>query len=193
MKNLKLFLSIVFVLFLFNSCENEGDLFIENPDVEVIAKIVDSNIEVAASNSNASTNRGPTITFGRYYGKCQGNACVEIFRLIDVTLLEDTVDGYPVSGEFYKGNFKKFKGADGIKTNDILSDFPLTLLNTKTITYGTPDAGDWGGIYLEYQDGFQHRSWLLDLKTGNIPKHLRAYVNLINEKITKIGEINNLN
>ncbi|PHS10916.1 MAG: hypothetical protein COA88_01105 [Kordia sp.] len=178
---------------LFNSCENGEDLFVENPNVEVLANSVDSNIEFAASNSNASTYRGPTITFGRYYGKCQGNACVEIFRLIENILLEDVLDKYPASGAFYEGDFVNFKGSDKIKTNDMLSNFPLELLGSKLITYGTPDAGDWGGVYLEYQDGFQHRSWLLDLRTNNVPKYLRPYVTLIDKKITEIADINNLN
>ena len=198
MKNLKLFLSVVFVLLLFNSCENEEDLFVDDPstDIEINAKI-----------ANESANRGPTITFGRYFGKCQGNSCVEIFRLIEFTLLEDVLDNYPSSqnsliknlntgeleGKAYVGDFRPFKGSDKIKTSDILPNFPLELLDSKIITYGTPDAGDWGGIYLEYQDGLHHRYWFLDLKNTNNPKHLREYVNLIDKKITEIGEINNLN
>ena len=74
-----------------------------------------------------------------------------------------------------------------------MSNFPLELLSSKLIIYGTPDNRDWGGIYLEYEDGNHHRYWFLDLKTKNIPKHLRAYVALIDKKITLIGEINNLN
>jgi len=183
MKNIKLFLSVVFVLLLFSSCENEEDLFI-TPG---------ANIEVESNNANESANRGPTITFGRYFGKCQGNACVEVFKLLDVVLLEDTLDRYPVSGTFYEGKFTSFKRSDKINTSDILPNFPLELLDSKLITYGTPDAGDWGGIYLEYQDGINHKYWFLDLKNTNNPKHLREYVNLIDKKITEIGEINNLN
>ncbi len=181
MKNLKLFLSSVFIVLIFNSCDNEENLFIESPD---------SNIEVVV---NKAANKGPTITFGRYYGKCLGSACVDIFKLIDTTLLEDTEDNYPGSGTFYLGDFVSFKGSDRIKTDDILPNFPLELLDSKLITYGTPDAGDWGGIYLEYQDGIQHRYWFLDLNVENNPNYLRAYVVLIDEKVSELREINNLN
>lgn len=182
MKNLKLFLSVVFVLLLFNSCENEEDLFIEEP-----------NIDLSARNGNEFTNGEPIITFGRYYGKCQGVSCVEIFKIIDFILLEDALDKYPNSGNYYQGKFISFKGSDRILIKDILSSFPLELLNSKSIIYGAPDAGDWGGIYLEHEDGEQHRFWFLDLKLENNPKHLRDYVSLINKKINVIGKINNLN
>ena len=74
-----------------------------------------------------------------------------------------------------------------------MSSFPLELLESKLITYGTPDSGGLGGVYLEYQDGFHQGYWFLDLKVENIPKNLREYVTLIDKKITEIGEINNLN
>jgi len=184
MKNLKLFLSVIFVVLLFNSCENEEDLFIENPD---------KTIEITAKDTSEFVNRGPTITFGRYYGKCLGKGCIDVFKLIDVTLLEDTLDMYPASGTFYQGKFTNFIGADKINTSDILPNFPLELLKSKLITYGTPDAGDWGGLYLEYQDGVDHRYWFLDLKVENNPRYLRTYIALIDKKITEIGEINDLN
>jgi len=184
MKNFKLFLSAIFVVLLFSSCENEEDLFIENTDL---------NTEASVGSIIESANRGPTIIFGRYYGKCFGNECVEIFKLVDIILLEDTEDNYPATGTFYKGSFVSFKGADRVNTSQILSSFPLELLGSKLITYGAPDAGDWGGIYLEYQDGNHHRFWFLDLKAENTPKYLRSYITLIDKKITEIGEINNLN
>jgi hypothetical protein len=198
MKNFKLFLSVVFVMLLFNSCENDDGLFLKNsspsdqslnPDI----KNLGPNNEAELNNEDEFVNVSPTLVFGRYYGKCQGNACIEIFKLYKSRLLEDTVDKYPGSGTFYQGKFVNFKGSDRIKTSDLLPSFPLELLDSKIITYGTPDAGDWGGIYLEYQDGLHHRYWFLDLHPENIPKNLRAYVALIDETITEIGEINNQN
>jgi len=180
MKNFKLFLGALFVILIFSSCEVDEAIPINNtPDL--------------SSEDRFSENRGPTITFGRYYARCFGNQCVETFKLIDITLLEDTVDKYPASGTYYQGNFIDFKGSEKVKTSEILSNFPLELLDSKLITYGTPDAGDWGGIYLEYEDGNHHRYWFVDLYTKNIPKYLIEYVTLIDKKITEIGKINNLN
>jgi len=183
MKNFKLYLLAVFVILLFNSCENEEDILVDTP----------TDTEILARNSNPLANRGPTITFGRYYGKCQGNQCVEIFRLIENTLLEDTVDNYPVLGSMYQGKFTSFKGSDRVETVRILPEFPIELLNSKRTVFGTPDAGDWGGIYLEYQDAGVHRYWLVDLETSNINKSLRPYVELIDKTVNEINDINNLN
>ena len=180
MKNFKLFLGALFVILTFSSCEVDEAIPINDASDLTIEK-------------NISDNRGPTITFGRYYGRCLGNQCIETFKLIDITLLEDTVDKYPASGTYYQGNFVDFKGADKINTSEILPNFPLELLDSKLVTYGTPDAGDWGGIYLEYQDGNYHRYFFIDLYTKNIPKYLIEYVAIIDKKITEIGKINNLN
>lgn len=198
MKNLKLFLSVVFVVLLFNSCESDDGLFRGNSsfandslssDIKNLGPDNDTEINVI----NEAIDVNPTLVFGRYYGRCQGNDCIEVFKLIKGRLLEDTADRYPTSETFYKGDFKSFKGSNKVELNDISSNFPLELLDSKLTTYGTPDAGGWGGIYLEYQNGIEHRYWLLDLKTENIPKSLRAYVAIIDRKVTEIGEINNLN
>lgn len=175
MEKLKILVVIIASFFFVNSCSDDEGM----SSSEQVPRVVEV--------------KGPTITFGRYYGKCIGNSCIEIFRLIDLTLLEDTLDNYPISGVFYQGKFTQFKGSAKIKTSDILPSFPLELLDSKVTTYGTPDAGDWGGIYLEYQDGDYHRYWFLDLHIGNNPKFVREYVTLLNDRITEIGEVNNQN
>ena len=177
MRNFKILVLVVMSLFLTNSCyDDEGVTSLE-------------------SDSRVIEARGVTLKFGRYFGKCQGNSCVEIFMLQENILREDNTDHLPVNGEFYNGNFVDFKGSTTVKIDGVLSDFPKTLLNNKPMfnTIGQPNAGDWGGIYLEYQDVNTHKQYLIDLNRSNIPKELRIYVGLIDSTIDQIGEINNQN
>lgn len=175
MRNFKILVLIVLSLLVTNSCyDNEG---ITNPESRVVEA------------------RGVTLKFGRYFGKCQGNRCVEIFLLQEFVLKEDSSDQLPVFGEYYKGKFVGFKGANIIDTERLLLEFPNDLLNSK-LNYsiiGQPDAGDWGGIYVEYEDYKHHKQFLIDLNTNNIPKYLKSYVYLIDEKINEIGDVNNQN
>ena len=56
---------------------------------------------------------------------------------------------------------------------------------------GMPDAGDWGGVYVEVKmknlnslSGF----WLLDQMESNMPQVYNDFVDKINEKIAIINQ-----
>ena len=51
---------------------------------------------------NLELSKSDYIIFGHFYGKCMGEQCVEIFRLENEKLFEDTKDQYPNSAEFYR-------------------------------------------------------------------------------------------
>lgn len=184
MKNIKLFLSAIFVFLLFNSCENEDELFIDNPIPDIYERTSDGLI----------TN-GATLTFGRYYGKCLGNSCIEIFKLNDDKLWEDVIDRYPSSDSFYEGRFTEFNGSEKIKTEVLFNQLPSELFKYKSDfnTIGEPDAVDAGGIYLEFQSLGVRKLWLIDLSKRNVPKYIAIYVELINNTIDEIGEIDDRN
>lgn len=177
MGKIKILMLVVVSLLLTNSCyDDEGVTSVE-------------------SGAKIAKQKGVTLKFGRYFGKCQGNLCVEIFMLQENKLREDISDTYPLSNQFYKGVFVPVKGVSNISTEELLLEFPIKLLETKA-TYnriGMPDAGDWGGIYVEYEDYEHHKQFLIDLNTNNIPKYLKSYVYLIDEKINEIGDVNNQN
>ena len=44
------------------------------------------------------------LIFGHFYGECSGEKYIEIFRLEQNQLFEDTKDIYPNSTSFYNGN-----------------------------------------------------------------------------------------
>lgn len=126
------------------------------------------------------------LVFGRYYGECLGENCVETFKLQSDKLLEDTLDIYPmaVSTLYYNGKYvtelsrQKF---DSVK--DIVSYFPAELLNVTDRVIGQPDAGDWGGLYIEYNFNGVHKCWFLDQMKSNVPAEYHDFIDKVNEKI----------
>ena len=126
------------------------------------------------------------LIFGHFYGECIGEGCIEIFRLEQNQLLEDTKDIYPYSTSFYNGNYnllsqKKFNSA-----KDILNFFPNDLLLELSTVIGQPDAGDWGGLYIEYNYNGSRKFWLVDKMKSNVPSKYHAFIDKVNEKIQLI-------
>lgn len=133
-----------------------------------------------------------TLIFGKYFDKCQGNACVEIFKLQDGVLEEDMSDVSPFKGYFFMGDFTEFKGSTVIKTEALL-EFPSGLLDTRDTynTIGQPNSADQGSIYLEYQNNDIHKQFIIDADTNNLPEYLREYIIKMKVIIGEIGEVNN--
>lgn len=117
------------------------------------------------------------IEFGQYFGFCAGEKCIEVFKLDNASLYEDTTDIYP-SGTFEdKRKFvllssQKFNLAEQLKNT-----FPIDLLNETTVVFGIPDAYDQGGIYLRYKSGAVDRVWLFDNNLGQVPEYMHNYLN----------------
>ena len=61
--------------------------------------------------------------------------------------------------------------------------FPTDLLSEKDTVIGQPDAGDWGGLYLEYNFNGVRKFWLLDQKKDNVPTKYHDLIDKVNEKI----------
>lgn len=174
MRNFKITILILVVSLVGVSCEND-DLFQDEIEAKVIVQ-------------TKADSRSATLTFGRYFGKCEGNYCVRVFKLKNKQVKESMTNHYPVYGEFYGGKYLPIDVSEKINISQLFDEFPLVLLEAKDTfsIIGYPDAGDWGGIYLEYKEGKVHKQWLLDLNTNNVPKYLRNYINLINEKMSQI-------
>ena len=123
------------------------------------------------------------IVFGDYYGMCIGNSCVDIYRLESNRLLADTKKQYPNRFSFYKGNYTELSSEKFEAVKDIANYFPQELLNIKDTTIGQPDAGDWGGFYIEYNYNGKHQFWMLDKMKSNVPTSLHAFIDKLNEKL----------
>jgi len=126
------------------------------------------------------------IVFGHFYGECGGEQCIEIFRLEQNKLLEDTRDIYPNSTSFYNGNYNLLTQQKFNDAKDLLLFFPNDLLIETNTVIGEPDAGDWGGLYIEYNYNGTRKFWLLDQKKSNVPSKYHNFIDKVNEKIKLI-------
>ena len=69
------------------------------------------------------------LIFGHFYGECGGEQCIEIFKLENGRLYEDTKDIYPNGNGVYEGDFKELSIDKYELVKGILADFPNDLLN----------------------------------------------------------------
>lgn len=72
------------------------------------------------------------------------------------------------------------------KAQNLIDFFPGKLLNESKKVIGQPDAGDWGGIYIEIKTGETHKFWLIDKMRSNVPKEYHAFLDKVEEKINLI-------
>ncbi|MEO6131040.1 MAG: hypothetical protein ABIQ02_04280 [Saprospiraceae bacterium] len=129
------------------------------------------------------------VVFGSFYGYCIGEGCIDIYKIDQTHLFEDTLDMYPQSDDFYPGHFTTRWANEKFElVKDLKLFFPESLLNETEVIQGHPDAGDWGGIYFEIKRGNTHRFWLLDQRDEDMPADYNAFVDKINEKITLINQ-----
>lgn len=126
------------------------------------------------------------IIFGHFYRECAGEQCIEIFRLEQNRLLEDTKDSYPNSSSFYNGNYKSLTNQKFNDAKELLNFFPNDLLTEINPVIGQPDAGDGGGLYIEYNYNGTRKFWLLDQKKSNVPSKYHNFIDKVNEKIKLI-------
>ena len=139
-------------------------------------------------------NEGPDsseldyIIFGHFYGFCMGEECIEIFKLTDQELYEDTRDTYPRWDRYYQGNYLKMD-QDKFELVKSLGDYiPDELLQSQDTVFGSPDAADGGGVYFAIKSGEQSRFWVIDQMDNNIPEYLKAFKTKINESIQLINQ-----
>ena len=138
-------------------------------------------------NSCKKDSKKDFLIFGHFYGECGGEECVEIFKLQNNTLFEDTNDQYPASESSYDAKFSTEHTTEKYElVESLMQSFPESLWDEPTVI-GTPDAGDWGGLYIEYCKGNQSNFWLIDQKLSNIPDQLHHFVNKVNVAIADIN------
>jgi hypothetical protein len=124
--------------------------------------------------------------FGRFYGMCAGEECVEIFKMENGKLYEDVNDLYPNYQTFYTGNYLQLSDEKYQKTKDIIDYFPTDLLNETDTIIGIPDAGDWGGHYIEYSYNGTRRFWLMDKMKTNVDSKYHLFIDKLNERIDSL-------
>lgn len=137
----------------------------------------------ACDKKRAIPKNSDYLMFGHFFGECAGESCVDIFRLEQERLLEDTRDKYPHRDAFYQGFYVEHSSKHFEAAKDLKDFFPTDLLLEGKHVIGEPDAGDWGGLYIEYNFSGTHQFWLLDLNKNNVPAKYHAFIDKVEEKI----------
>ncbi|MDQ3016161.1 MAG: hypothetical protein M3R25_05505 [Bacteroidota bacterium] len=156
----------------------------------ILFSVIMSAVGLSCEKEDSYCNAGQFyfMAFGHFYGKCGGEGCVEIYKIENEKLYEETRDQYP-GDEFYK--FEEFVQLSNEKydqVKDLPSDFPNELWDESETILGIPDGGDWGGVYVEISSSRGHRYFLLDQNENNMASVYNTFVDKINEKITIINQ-----
>lgn len=131
----------------------------------------------------------PDFLFGHYYGMCLGEQCVELFRIQGQQLYENTEDNYPNMAQQWKGTaWKELPSTAYEQVTHLQAVIPDELFAQPNGVIGQPDAGDWGGIYIQTQGNGQLRWWYLDLNEENLPESLHKYVQTVEEAIQELNK-----
>ncbi|WP_298556450.1 hypothetical protein [uncultured Algibacter sp.] len=137
-----------------------------------------------SSNDGKPTNENDFLIFGHFYGFCAGEECIEIFKLTDTKLYEDTEDNYALDTfNFEEKDNEKFN-----LVKDLIDSLPEKLLTEKDEIIGCPDCSDGGGIFIEYSKNGVINSWRIDQFKRNIPEYLHDFTDRVNEKISLINK-----
>jgi hypothetical protein len=132
---------------------------------------------------NITINEQNFLIFGHFYGECFGESCVETYKLTDEKLLEDTIDDYSGHNlEFMELENEKFE-----QVNDLIDYFPNQLLNESETVFGCPDCADGGGLFIQYSENGNLKSWRIDQVKDNVPGYLHSFIDKVNEKIALIN------
>lgn len=141
------------------------------------------NISCKQHNGTAPTAETEYLIFGHFYGFCHGEQCIEIFKLSATQVLEDTTDVYPSSSDFYNGKFIALSQAKFDSVQTIVNFFPTDLLSEPNTVIGQPDAGDGGGLYIEYNYNGTRKFWLLDKMKNNVPTKYHEFIDEVNRRV----------
>jgi hypothetical protein len=131
------------------------------------------------------------MVFGHFYGECGGEGCVETYKIEDQRLFEDTLDLYPYYAQPAARSYIPLPDDKYELVKDLVAQFPDELYAESNHVIGQPDAGDWGGVYVEikfFNDPSHSGFWLLDQMESNMPQVYNEFVDKINEKIALINQ-----
>ena len=123
------------------------------------------------------------LIFGHFYGQCIGEDCVETFKLTNNSLFEDKLDDY--SGK--KMEFIELDNEIFERVKNLTDFFPNQLLNEDDIFFGCPDCADQGGLFIQYSEDGNKKSWRIDQNKDNVPSYLHIFIDKMNEKIDLIN------
>ena len=142
---------------------------------------------VIAACEKKSLDNNDYLIFGYFFGECLGEHCVDIFKLTNENLFEDTKDQYPGVDE-NNFNFVKLDDATFQEVTDLIDYFPDELMNEGESTFGCPDCIDQGGIFIKCKQGDNTKAFRIDNANSQIPEYLHPFMDKVKEKIILINQ-----
>ena len=152
-------------------------------NILLILTIVGLLVSCNKDDDSIEINETNFLIFGHFYGECGGEGCVETFKLTENKLFEDILDDY--SGENF--DFVELSDDKFEQVKDIENFFPNQLLNNNENIIGCPDCADGGGLFIQYSENGNIKSWRIDQNKNNVPKYLHDFIDKVNEKIELIN------
>lgn len=138
---------------------------------------------VGCDSDDANEERSDYLIFGHFYGMCGGEECVEVFKLTENELYEDSSDDYSLK----KFNFYELDQATYTLVKDLYKFIPEQLLKEESDIFGCPDCADGGGLFIELSKDGKLFSWRIDQSKENVPEYLHDFMDKVNEKIALIN------
>jgi len=143
------------------------------------------------------------LIFGTYFGECYGD-CTTLIKIENGKAYADDVE-FPFkktraeSGAFYYPPLDHIKFQKEAIPNDyyeiskgLLEKFPEDFARLDSQEFGSPDADDTGGIYLEVRLNGERKVWTIDgSQHADLPEEVlqfRESLNDVSEAIFKITE-----
>lgn len=123
------------------------------------------------------------VIVGTYFGFCTGSDCNNFYKIENYKVLQyPTINSFPV--DFNQINYK------GLVYRDDFAGFILKIpteiknLKGQTITFGSPDAHDQGGVYFEWsQAGVVTKIYLDNDDTSDQSAEIIAFKKEIRDKV----------
>ncbi len=142
-------------------------------------------VHIMACTSDEDPDNLPYLIFGHFYGECDGEGCIETFKIDSEKLYEDTKDLY--AAEEY--DFIQLPDSLHDKVVYLLDAIPSELISTENQTFGCPDCADGGGVLIRYANSENsEKAWLIDQDKANIPGYLHDFIDQVNTSIGLINE-----
>lgn len=138
-------------------------------------------------NSPTGSSQDSYLVFGWFYSECMGEACVEVFKIENEKVYEDTLDNYPTGNNLpLRTGYRLLSGKAYEKVKQLPALIPDKLFLENAVVIGQPDAGDWGGFYVETNQSGTTRYWLIDKKQSNLPEYLHALADSLDQAINAL-------
>jgi len=147
----------------------------------LIITLASCQMDDIGGGTDPDTERTGAIIFGHFHGMCQGETCVETFKIENGILYEDTNDDYSKQTPYtwVELTQEQYKAVE-----DIWDAVPDQLMQQPSQTFGMPDAYDQGGYYIEI-DKYTNNlyRWRIDSNKEDIPEYLHPLIDAIREKV----------